>query len=145
LFLTPSDILTLATQELVCDGGWIQIIDQVLTIPLTTVLELTAANLKYFTAILNVGGYLNKANAGYLNEIFESSNITYFIPNSVVALRNAWNFIQVNGNSTNLEAFLKYHIVPNFLGYSPLLTNGLSLKTAQEIILPLQFRIGIFL
>jgi len=30
-----------------------------------------------------------------------------------------------------LQALFQYHIVPNFLGYSPVLTNGTSLKTAQ--------------
>jgi uncharacterized surface protein with fasciclin (FAS1) repeats len=117
--------------ELVCVGGFVHIIDQVLTIPLTTVFELTAANLEFFTSILNVGGYLNDSNAGYVNGILDVPNVTYFIPNSAEALANATNIIKVNGTSAELEALFEYHIVRDFLGYSPLLTNGTSLKTAQ--------------
>jgi len=91
-------------------------------------LELTAANLEFFTSILNVGGYLNTANAGYVNGILEVPDVTYFIPNSVAALANATNIIKANDSSDALQALFEYHIVPNFLGYSPLLTNGTTLK-----------------
>jgi uncharacterized surface protein with fasciclin (FAS1) repeats len=57
--------------------------------------------------------------------------VTYFIPNSAAALANASNIIKVNGSSDDLKALFEYHIVPGFVGYSPLLTNGTSLKTAQ--------------
>jgi hypothetical protein len=129
--ITLTYILICAPQELVCVGGFVHIIDQVLTIPLTTVFELTAANLEFFTSILNVGGYLNDSNAGYVNGILDVPNVTYFIPNSAEALANATNIIKVNGTSAELEALFEYHIVRDFLGYSPLLTNGTSLKTAQ--------------
>lgn len=107
------------------------IIDEILTIPLTTVLEITAGGLEYFTSILNVGGYLNTANAGYVNGIIEVPDVTYFIPNSAVALANATNAIKVNGTADDLQALFEYHIVPDFVGYSPLLKNGTSLKTMQ--------------
>lgn len=117
--------------ELVCTGGFVHIIDEVLTVPLTTVLEITAAGLEYFTSILNIGDYLNTANAGYVNGILEVPDVTYFIPNSASALANATNIIKVNGSSDDLQALFEYHIVPDFVGYSSLLTNGTSLKTAQ--------------
>jgi uncharacterized surface protein with fasciclin (FAS1) repeats len=112
-------------------GGFVHIIDEVLTIPLTTVLEITAAGLEYFTSILNVGGYLNAANAGYVNGIIEVPDVTYFIPNSAVALANATNAIKINGTADDLKALFEYHIVQGFVGYSPLLTNGTSLRTMQ--------------
>jgi len=114
----------------------------VLTIPLTTVFELTAANLAFFTSILNVGGYLNTANVGYVDAVLALPDVTYFIPNSAAALANATNIIKVNGSSENLRALFEYHVVPNFLGYSPLLTNGMSLKTAQGDSLTITFHDG---
>lgn len=113
-----------------CTGGIIHVIDEVLTIPLSTVLEITAANLEYFVSILNVGGYLNAANADYVNGIIEVPDVTYFIPNSAAALANATTLIH-NSSSEDLQALFQYHVVPGFVGYSPLLTNGTSLKTAQ--------------
>jgi uncharacterized surface protein with fasciclin (FAS1) repeats len=121
----------IVNKELICIGGYVRVIEQVLTIPLTTVLELTAANLEFFTSILNVAGYLSTANAGYVNGILEVPDVTYFIPNSAAALANASAIVKSNGSSENLQALFQYHIVPNYLGYSNLLTNGTSLRTAE--------------
>jgi uncharacterized surface protein with fasciclin (FAS1) repeats len=129
--LAYSSNANVSQQELVCVGGFVHIIDELLTIPLTTVLEITAGGLEYFTSILNVGGYLNTANAGYVNGITEVPDVTYFIPNSAVALANATNAIKVNGTADDLKSLFEYHIVPDFVGYSPLLKNGTTLKTMQ--------------
>jgi uncharacterized surface protein with fasciclin (FAS1) repeats len=93
-------------------------------------LEITAAHLEFFISILNTGGYLNTANAGYVNGVLEVPDVTYFIPNSAGALANATKIFQ-NSSSEELQALFQYHIVPGFVGYSPLLKDGMALKTAQ--------------
>ena len=127
-------------QELVCVGGFIHIINEILTIPLTTTLEITVGGLEYFSQILNVGGYLNTANAGYVNGVTEDADVTYFVPNSAVALANATAALQANNSAAGVQDLFEYHIVPNFVGYSPLLKNGMVLKTLQggDITITLQ-------
>ena len=92
--------------------------------------EVTEARLEFLIAILNNGGYLSTANAAYVNQVLEIPDVTYFLPNSQEALANATKLAQ-SSNATEQQAIFEYHIVPQFVGYSPLLTNGLSLKTSQ--------------
>lgn len=100
-----------------------------LSIPVTTVLEITNAGLEYFVSILNVDGYLS-SSATYVNQILEVPDVTYFIPNSAAALAGATQLAQ-NSSAADLEAMFQYYVVPGFVGYSPLLKNGMSLKTQQ--------------
>lgn len=86
--------------------------------------------MEYFISILNIGGYLNSSNSGYVNGILELPDVTYFIPNSQAALANATTVL-ANSTAEERQAIFQYHIVPNFVGYSPLLKNGMLLKTAQ--------------
>ncbi len=65
-----------------------------------------------------------------MNQALELSDVTYFVPNSVAALASATQLAQ-NSSAAELEAVFQYHLVPNFVGYSTLLKNGMSLKTAQ--------------
>ncbi|TAQ85349.1 hypothetical protein B7494_g6316 [Chlorociboria aeruginascens] len=109
--------------------GIIHIVNEVLSIPLATVTEITAARFEFLISILNLGGFLN-TNAVYVNEVLELPDVTYFLPNTAEALGNFTNIAR-NSSATALQAAFQYHIVPDFVGYSSLLTNGLSLKTAQ--------------
>ena len=97
---------------------------------MAAVQEVTEAHLQFLISILNNGGYLSTANAGYVNQVLEVPDVTYFLPNSAEALANATKLAQ-NASATEQQAIFEYHIVPNFIAYSPLLTNGLSLKTMQ--------------
>jgi uncharacterized surface protein with fasciclin (FAS1) repeats len=65
-----------------------------------------------------------------VNQALELTDVTYFVPNSAAALANATQLAQ-NSSAAELEATFQYHVVPNFVGYSTLLKNGMSLKTAQ--------------
>ncbi|KUJ12199.1 FAS1 domain-containing protein [Mollisia scopiformis] len=122
-------ISTSSSADIVCTGGIIHIIDTVPSIPVSAVSEITAANLEYFVSILNVGGYLNPANA-YVNQILEVPDVTYFIPNSAAALANVTEQVK-NTSAAELQSTFEYHVVPGFVGYSTLLTNGMQLKTAE--------------
>jgi uncharacterized surface protein with fasciclin (FAS1) repeats len=108
-------------------GGIIHIVNQVLAIPITTVLEITAAGLEYFISILTNGGFLNTSNT-YVNEVLDLPDVTYFIPNSASALANA-TALAAKSTPQQLQALFEYHIVPGFVGYSTLLTSGMQLKT----------------
>lgn len=59
--------------------------DELVTIPLSAVLEITAAGLEYFIAILAKGNYLTTGRS-YVDPVVYEPNITFFIPNSVSAL-----------------------------------------------------------
>jgi len=101
----------------------------VLSIPVTTVLEITNAHLEYFVSILNVDNYLS-ASATYVNQILEVPDVTYFIPNSAEALAGATALAQ-NSSAADLEEIFQYYIVPGSVNYSPMLKNGMTLKTQQ--------------
>ena len=92
-------------------------------------LEITAAGLEYFISILNAGGFLNTANT-YVNSVLEIPNVTFFIPNSAEALANATALAKTSSPAEQ-QALFEYHVIPGFIAYSPLLTNGMQLKTAQ--------------
>lgn len=92
-------------------------------------LEVTAAGLEYFVSILNAGGFLNAADT-YVNSVLEISDVTFFIPNSAQALANA-TALAKSSTPAQQQALFEYHVIPGFVAYSPLLTNGMQLKTAQ--------------
>ena len=52
------------------------------------------------------------------------------MPNSAGALAN-FTTLEQNSSTAELQAAFEYHIVPNFVGYSPLLKDGMVLKTLQ--------------
>jgi len=61
--------------------------------------------------------------------IITKPDITFFIPNTQSALDNA-TAQSKNASQADITALLEYHIVPNFLGYFPVLQDGMVLKTA---------------
>lgn len=101
--------------------------NEVLAVPITTVSEITAAGLEYFISILTNGGFLNTANT-YVNAVLDLTDVTYFIPNSAAALANA-TALSAKSTPAEQQALFEYHVVPGFVGYSTLLTNGTKLKT----------------
>lgn len=67
---------------------------------------------------------------GYVNDILAVPDVTYFLPNSAQALADA-TALSHNSSAQELKEIFEYHVVPGFVAYSPMLTNGMSLKTAQ--------------
>lgn len=118
-------------QEIICTGGIVHSVNVALTLPAQVVMEVSEANLEYFISMLNTGGYLNSSNSGYVDGVMDITDVTYFIPNSAIALANFTTFSQNNTSPEELKAVFQYHIVPGALAYSPDLKNGLLLKTQQ--------------
>ncbi|KKY17013.1 putative beta-ig-h3 fasciclin [Phaeomoniella chlamydospora] len=123
------NVSSISLTDIVVTGGIIHIVDQLLSIPVSVVSEITAANLEYFVSILNLGGYLSAANT-YVNEVLQVTDVTFFIPNSEAALTAATNLSR-SSNSTELQSIFEYHVISGFAGYSPLLKDGMQLTTAQ--------------
>ncbi|KAL9112029.1 MAG: hypothetical protein Q9227_003649 [Pyrenula ochraceoflavens] len=123
------NISTISTSDIVCTGGIVHIIDDVMSIPISAVDEIPAAHLDYFVQILNNGGFLNAANS-YVDAVLGIPDVTFFIPNSAQAL-NTGNLLKQNTSSDAFRTLFEYHVVTGFVGYSPLLGDGMQLKTAQ--------------
>lgn len=62
--------------------------------------------------------------------MLQSPNVTFFAPNTASALAQFTN-LTAGASQSELGDVFKYHIVPDFLGYSTTLKNGMALKTAQ--------------
>lgn len=65
-----------------------------------------------------------------MNQITEIPDVTYFLPNSAQALSNGEQ-LRTRLSPEQLQELFEYHVVTGFVGFSPQLTNGLQLKTAQ--------------
>jgi uncharacterized surface protein with fasciclin (FAS1) repeats len=65
-----------------------------------------------------------------VNQVLDLHDVTYFIPNSAAALAGATQLAQ-NSSAADLEATFQYYVVPGSINYSPMLKNGMSLKTQQ--------------
>jgi len=65
-----------------------------------------------------------------VNKASFTPNLTFFVPNSAAALSHFTN-TTTNMNADELTALFNYHIIPDFVGYSPSLLNGTVLKTLQ--------------
>lgn len=100
-------------------------------IPLSTVAEITAANLEYFVSILSVGDFLNAANT-YVNNLLEIPDVTYFIPNSAEALAALTAIVKSSTTTPQmLQSSFEYHAVNGTVAYSTALQDGMKLKTMQ--------------
>jgi uncharacterized surface protein with fasciclin (FAS1) repeats len=73
---------------------------------------------------------LSSADIATIGPIIFKPDVTLFIPNTQNALEDATN-LSKNASQAGVVATLEYHVVPNFLGYFPVLTDGMVLKTAQ--------------
>jgi len=123
-------ISTAPSTGVVCTGGIVHIVDEVLRLPVPAVLEISAANLEYTISILAAGNFLDTSNSNYVNGILEVPDVTYFIPNSANALANAATLVK-NSSAEELQAIFKYHVVQGVIAYSPSLTNGTEFTTQQ--------------
>ncbi|KAK0101777.1 hypothetical protein ONS95_006930 [Cadophora gregata] len=127
--------------ELICTGGIVHIIDKFLSIPIQTVLQVSAAKMQYFVSILNTAGYLNTANSAYVDGILNVPDVTYFIPNSAIALEKATRQA-ANSTAEETKAVFQYHVVPGFVGYSSMLKDGMRLKTQEGSSLTITMQDG---
>jgi uncharacterized surface protein with fasciclin (FAS1) repeats len=84
----------------------------------------------FIVAILNVGGYLSPADTNLVNNVLYVPNVTFFAPNTQGAL-NAFNAVAPRMSQEELAATFNYHVVPDFLGYSSQLRNGMQLRTTE--------------
>ncbi|KAE8441548.1 hypothetical protein EG329_004856 [Mollisiaceae sp. DMI_Dod_QoI] len=123
-------VSTITSPDIVCTGGLIHVIDTVLNIPQALVSAITQANLTFLIGILNQGGYLNAADQPLVLPVLDASNVTFFLPNTASALA-AFTSFAANASQSELGDSFNYHVIPNFLGYSSDLKNGMVLKTAQ--------------
>jgi uncharacterized surface protein with fasciclin (FAS1) repeats len=103
--------------------------NDVLTIPAQTALEIPSAGLEYAVSILTAEGFLN-TDATYVNEVLEIPNVTFFTPNSAQGLADA-QALGKNSSASQVEQNFNYHIVSGIVAYSPMLKNGMTLKTLQ--------------
>jgi len=84
----------------------------------------------FVVAILNAGGYLSPTDTSLVNNVLYRPNMTFFAPNTQGAL-NEFSAIAPNMSQAELAATFDYHAVPNFLGYSSQLKNGMQLQTEE--------------
>jgi uncharacterized surface protein with fasciclin (FAS1) repeats len=66
----------------------------------------------------------------FVDFVTQTPNLTLFLPNTPSALA-AFNDIGTNISAADLTALFEYHIVPDFVLYSPDFVNGTSFKTAM--------------
>ncbi|KAH9218597.1 FAS1 domain-containing protein [Leptodontidium sp. 2 PMI_412] len=118
-------VSTVKLPDIVCTGGIIHIVNSLLRIPPGLVTLLTQSNLNSF-----IGGYLDAASQPLVRPVVDSPNNTIFAPNTAVALSTFKNRTK-NASQQELGAVFNYHVVPNFLGYSTTLQDGMVLKTDE--------------
>ncbi|MCJ1384262.1 hypothetical protein MMC17_007378 [Xylographa soralifera] len=98
------------------DGGVIQIVDGYFTLPQTLSATTAATGHNTFTSLTN--------SSNLTAELDTTAGLTALIPTDAA-------FANANVSSTNptTPSLMDGHIIPNFVGYLPALTNGLKLIT----------------
>jgi uncharacterized surface protein with fasciclin (FAS1) repeats len=81
-------------------------------------------------SILTSGRYLNRATNQYVHEILDSTDVTYFIPNTAAALSN-FTTDSANWQEEDFKQGFQYHVIPKYVGYSDSLKNDTVLPTVQ--------------
>lgn len=66
----------------------------------------------------------------FVNNVTTTPNLTFLCPNSAASLAQFSNISKSLSAQELLDLF-NYHIVYDFVGYSPALKNGTTMKTAQ--------------
>ena len=59
-----------------------------------------------------------------------ATNVTYFVPNTAEAVAN-FTAVANSVSKDELGAIFDYHVIPNFIGHSIELQNGMVLQTVQ--------------
>ncbi|KAL2066310.1 hypothetical protein VTL71DRAFT_2381 [Oculimacula yallundae] len=134
LNVLSGNISSITSKDVICLGGLIHLIDEVLSIPTIVADLVVRANLNYFVAILNRSNFLSLGEnqlAEFISNASYTANMTFFVPNSQAALTRFSDVLSVNLTADELGAFFNYHIFPNTVAYSPSLTNGTTLRSQQ--------------
>lgn len=121
---------TLSKTDILSAGGIIHIVDQPLTLPAATINAITDSRLSFFVSLLTRGGYLSRATNQYVHQILDSTDVTYFIPNTAEALAN-FTANSANWQEEDFRKGFQYHVIPKYVGYSDNLKNGTSLTTVE--------------
>jgi uncharacterized surface protein with fasciclin (FAS1) repeats len=79
---------------------------------------------------LNIGKYATAVEAPIVTPVLSATNITYFVPNTAEAVAN-FTAIANGVLQDELGAIFDYHVIPNFIGHSSELQNGMVLQTVQ--------------
>jgi uncharacterized surface protein with fasciclin (FAS1) repeats len=114
------------------NNGLIHVTDGLFTIPTTLSSTINS------TGLSTLGSLLSSAN---LSNTFDTSNsITIFTPSNTAfsAASNSTN------NPATLPNLLSNHVIPNFLGYLPSLTDGASYKTLAGETLTISIKNGVY-
>lgn len=86
--------------------------------------------MRFVVEIISAGGYLSAANTGLVDDILYRPDMTFFAPNTQATL-DAFKILSANMTQDQLATLFKYHAVPNFLGYSSRLRDGMQLPTLE--------------
>lgn len=117
-------------KDIVSAGGIVHIIDTPLKLPVAAVNAISDARLSFFISILTRGGYLSRATNQYVHDILDSTDVTYFIPNTASALENFTAKATV-WQEDDFKRGFQYHVIPKSVGYSDNLKNGTSFTTVE--------------
>lgn len=113
-------------------GGLIHTTDSFFTIP--SPLSTTVNS----TGLSALGALLNRAN---LSNTFDAADsVTIFTPNNA-AFAAAANY---TSNAATLPNLLSNHVIPNFLGYLPALTDGAVYRTLANETLTISIKNGVY-
>jgi len=115
--------------DIAYDGGIIHIIDGYFTIPECLSDTISA------TGLSSLQSSLAKANLS--STLNASNSITIFTPNNAA-------FAAANISSSALPSVLGGHVIPNFVGYLPLLRNGSSFTTLSGDVITITIKNGTF-
>lgn len=114
----------------ICTGGYLQIINSVLELPLNLIDSLSqSGDLSPFIAVLNAGGFVDQDESPVIKKLLGASDITYFAPNTPKAL-TTMNLAAKDMNEEERSAVFGYHLVPGLV-FSSDLKDGMKLKTLQ--------------
>lgn len=88
------------------------------------------ARLGYFVSILTRGGYLRRETNQYVHEILDSTDVTYFIPNTASALAN-FTARAANWQQEDFKKGFQYHVIPKYVGYGNSFRNESTFTTVE--------------
>jgi uncharacterized surface protein with fasciclin (FAS1) repeats len=107
----------------------VHIVDTVLYMPFNAIQTITAANLSYFIALGNKGGFLDTENRPFVENFTLTPDLTWIGANSPQALAH----LNITGvNQTVLEEYMKYQCISEVV-YSTGFKNGTELMTAAGL------------
>lgn len=103
----------------------VHIIDTVLQTPLGSIETLAAQNLSYIIGFASKDNFLNVENRPFINNMTDTWDLTYFVPNSAKALAD---FNVTGMNRSEINEWARYLAVDGLV-YSSDFVNGTRLQT----------------